>query len=110
MVFQFGFVSVYVPYVLIVLEVMVGLVSGSLPLNASDLSLQVLLQHLNFVTNRVLGTLKLSVEPCVELLVRNSRFVLQFPYLQSKHLGRLFDLEVGDLGTERLYLLSKLSE
>ena len=110
MVFQFGFVSVYVPYVLIVLEVMVGLVSGSLPLNASDLSLQVLLKHLNFVTYRVLGTLKLSVEPCVELLVRNSRFVLQFPYLQSKHLGRLFDLEVGDLGTERLYLLSKLSE
>ena len=110
MVFQFGFVSVYVPYVLIVLEVMVGLVSGSLPLNASDLSLQVLLKHLNLVTNRVLGTLKLSVQPCVELLVRNGRLVLQFPYLQSKHLGRLFYLEVGDLGTERLYLLSKLSE
>ena len=37
MIFQFGFVSLYVFDVRLVLKVVVGLVSGSLPLNATDL-------------------------------------------------------------------------
>ena len=106
MVLQFGLVSAYVLFVRLVLKVVVGLVSGSLPLNATDLSLQVLLEHADFVPNRFLGTLKLSVKPCVELLVLDSRLGFQFPDLQSERLGRLFYLEVSDLGAERLYLLS----
>ena len=106
MIFQFGFVSLYVFDVRLVLKVVVGLVSGSLPLNATDLCLQVLLKHGYLVPNRFLGTLKLSFEPCVKLLILNGRLVLQFPDLQSEHLGRLFYLEVSYLGNERLYLLS----
>lgn len=110
MILQLGCVSVYVFYVRIVLKIVVRLVSGSLPLNATDLCLQVLLKHLDFIPYRFLGTLKLSVEPCVDFLVVDSRLVLQFPDLQSKHLGRLFYLEVSDLRAERLYLLPKLSK